>query len=400
MNETHRVVVHPSHPWGVPESLARIPGVQVITPPDLPTLSEALADPRSEILVSFIWTDECLALGLKWMQSISSGLDHYPLEDLAAAGIRLTSGRGANAAAVAEHAFGPAAGGDQADRQVGAVLRSPPVETGHGVRTGGQDPGSAGTGDRGRGDSLARQGLGYGSDRHQAPARLIRGLCHPGVSPVPDRGGVRPILRGGQRPAPRPGSAAAGGGRRTGGPGTRVVRERGPGVRLWTPTRWWLRWTTGSCEGRAWMSPFPSLLPKTLRCGAIPRWCSLPIWEGSRPSTPIAWPTFSPPTCKPSGERASGLIWLCNTSPSGVRRTVPSRRGPSVHEQDKPPGRGGATQLSLRRGRSGGGAAEPRTGTAAHRGAGRAPGEEPAAGSPGAPSAGWSWSSTGAGNLT
>ena len=105
MNETYRVVVHPSHPWGVPESLARIPGVQVITPPDLPTLSEVLADPRSEILVSFIWTDECLALGLKWMQSISSGLDHYPLEDLAAAGIRLTSGRGANAPAVAEHAF-------------------------------------------------------------------------------------------------------------------------------------------------------------------------------------------------------------------------------------------------------------------------------------------------------
>ena len=105
MNETYRVVVHPSHPWGVPESLSRIPGVQVITPPDLPTLSEVLADPRSEILVSFIWTDECLALGLKWIQSISSGLDHYPLKDLAAAGIRLTSGRGANAPAVAEHAF-------------------------------------------------------------------------------------------------------------------------------------------------------------------------------------------------------------------------------------------------------------------------------------------------------
>ena len=105
MNGTHRVVVHPSHPWGVPESLSRVPGVQVITPPDLSSLSETLADPRSEILVSFIWTDECLALGLKWIQSISSGLDHYPLDDLAAAGIRLTSGRGANAPAVAEHAF-------------------------------------------------------------------------------------------------------------------------------------------------------------------------------------------------------------------------------------------------------------------------------------------------------
>ena len=44
-------------------------------------------------------------LGLRWIQSISSGLDHYPIEQLAAAGIRLTSGRGANAPAVAEHAF-------------------------------------------------------------------------------------------------------------------------------------------------------------------------------------------------------------------------------------------------------------------------------------------------------
>ena len=105
MSEDHRVVVHPCHPRGVPESLARVPGVEVISPPDLPGLSECLADPRAEILVSFIWTEECLALGLRWIQSISSGLDNYPLDDLAAAGIRLTSGRGANAPAVAEHAF-------------------------------------------------------------------------------------------------------------------------------------------------------------------------------------------------------------------------------------------------------------------------------------------------------
>ena len=105
VTEAIRVVVHPSHPWGVPESLAKVPGVEVITPPDLDSLSVCLADPRSEILVSFIWTDECLSVGLRWIQSIASGLDYYPLEDLAAAGIRLTSGRGANAPAVAEHAF-------------------------------------------------------------------------------------------------------------------------------------------------------------------------------------------------------------------------------------------------------------------------------------------------------
>ena len=105
MSEPVPVVVHPCHPRGVPDSLARIPGVEVITPPDLAALRERLAEPRNEILVSFIWTDECLSLGLRWIQSIASGLDQYPLDDLRAAGIRLTSGRGANAPAVAEHAF-------------------------------------------------------------------------------------------------------------------------------------------------------------------------------------------------------------------------------------------------------------------------------------------------------
>ncbi len=105
MSVSHRLVVHPCHPRGVPESLAKIPGVEVICPPDLKSLAESLTDPRAEILVSFIWTDECLSLGLRWIQSISSGCDNYPRKELAAAGIRLTSGRGANAPAVAEHAF-------------------------------------------------------------------------------------------------------------------------------------------------------------------------------------------------------------------------------------------------------------------------------------------------------
>lgn len=105
MSAPQMVVVHPCHPRGVPESLTGIGGVEVVVPPDLESLGECLAHPRAEILVSFIWTDECLSLGLRWIQSISSGLDNYPLEALAEAGIRLTSGRGANAPAVAEHAF-------------------------------------------------------------------------------------------------------------------------------------------------------------------------------------------------------------------------------------------------------------------------------------------------------
>ena len=44
--------------------------------------------------------------------------------------------------------------------------------------------------------------------------------------------------------------------------------------------------TPESCEAPAWTSHLQNLRQQIRRCGAIPRWCSLPIWQGSLPSTP------------------------------------------------------------------------------------------------------------------
>ena len=54
------------------------------------------------------------------------------------------------------------------------------------------------------------------------------------------------------------------------------------GVRWWTPTRWWLRWT-GSCEGPAWTSPSPSLPRRTLPCGDHPKVVLTPHLGGFSP---------------------------------------------------------------------------------------------------------------------
>ena len=59
------------------------------------------------VSVSMMWRNELIARApkLKFIQSISAGLDQYSREALKAAGIRLASGQGVNARAVAEHAM-------------------------------------------------------------------------------------------------------------------------------------------------------------------------------------------------------------------------------------------------------------------------------------------------------
>jgi phosphoglycerate dehydrogenase-like enzyme len=59
------------------------------------------------LLVSGLWRNELLSLapGLRFIQSISAGVDQYDRAALAAASVRLASAQGANASAVSEHAF-------------------------------------------------------------------------------------------------------------------------------------------------------------------------------------------------------------------------------------------------------------------------------------------------------
>jgi D-2-hydroxyacid dehydrogenase (NADP+) len=59
------------------------------------------------VVVSGMWKNELIAdaAKLKFIQSISSGMDQYSKEQLAAKGVRLCSAAGVNARAVAEHAI-------------------------------------------------------------------------------------------------------------------------------------------------------------------------------------------------------------------------------------------------------------------------------------------------------
>ena len=59
------------------------------------------------LVASFLWHDSLLdhAPKLRFIQSVSAGVDHFPKDALRARGIRLASAQGANERAVAEHAM-------------------------------------------------------------------------------------------------------------------------------------------------------------------------------------------------------------------------------------------------------------------------------------------------------
>jgi len=69
-------------------------------------LEERIGD-ADVLLISGLWRNDLLPLAgrLRFIQSISAGVDQYDRQALAAAAIRLASAQGTNANAVAEHAF-------------------------------------------------------------------------------------------------------------------------------------------------------------------------------------------------------------------------------------------------------------------------------------------------------
>ena len=60
----------------------------------------------SDVLVTYRWEESYLTDSLRWIQSISVGVDQYPIERLRGAGVVLTSARGCHGPQVSEHAFG------------------------------------------------------------------------------------------------------------------------------------------------------------------------------------------------------------------------------------------------------------------------------------------------------
>lgn len=102
-HERTELVLHPFHGPGLAEALAGIPGASLITPPSAEEVA-AVIEAGAQALVTFDWDDAFLGSDLRWVQAISAGVDHFPIESLAESGVVLTSARGAHTPAVAEHA--------------------------------------------------------------------------------------------------------------------------------------------------------------------------------------------------------------------------------------------------------------------------------------------------------
>lgn len=103
MSEKIRVVLHPRHPRGVDDALRAVDGIELVEPEDEDGVAASLE--TGPVLVTFRWADRFLTESLRWVQSISAGVDQYPLSRLEARGVRLTSARGVHGPAAAEHAF-------------------------------------------------------------------------------------------------------------------------------------------------------------------------------------------------------------------------------------------------------------------------------------------------------
>ncbi|GAA6199325.1 D-2-hydroxyacid dehydrogenase [Aquicoccus sp. SU-CL01552] len=86
---------------------ARAGGIKTTQVSNREDLAEAL--PEADVLVtSMMWSNELLPLAtkLKYLQSVSSGTNHYDKAAFAERGILLASGAGVNKNAVSEHALG------------------------------------------------------------------------------------------------------------------------------------------------------------------------------------------------------------------------------------------------------------------------------------------------------
>ncbi len=98
-----RIVLHPDHDRSVGKSFRQATDLDVVVP-----LSDSVADEltAADVLVSYRWDDSYLTSSLRWIQSISVGVDQYPIDALRRAGVVLTSARGCHGPQVSEHAFG------------------------------------------------------------------------------------------------------------------------------------------------------------------------------------------------------------------------------------------------------------------------------------------------------
>lgn len=99
-----RVVLHPWFTTGVDSALHKVPGVDLLVAADQDEVAAALAE-GAEVLVTSYWREDFLTPSLRWIAGTGAGFEQYPLADLAANGVVLTTAHGVHSACVAEHAF-------------------------------------------------------------------------------------------------------------------------------------------------------------------------------------------------------------------------------------------------------------------------------------------------------
>lgn len=153
-----KVVLHHRHPRGVDDALEQVQGVKLIRTSSDDEVQENLQ--TSEILVTFRWNDRFRSPSLRWIQSISAGVDQFPAEELEQSGVVLTSARGVHGPQVAEHAFALLLA---LTRGIGVAMRDAATETWK-MRTGdelaGKTMGILGLGTIG--EEIARRAAAWG----------------------------------------------------------------------------------------------------------------------------------------------------------------------------------------------------------------------------------------------
>jgi D-2-hydroxyacid dehydrogenase (NADP+) len=99
-----QVVLHPDGVPGLVEELRSTEGIALVEAADNDEVYAALSAEDS-VLVTYTWQDRFLTEGLEWVQGVGAGYEQYPLDQLDAAGVTLTTATGVHVV-VAESAVG------------------------------------------------------------------------------------------------------------------------------------------------------------------------------------------------------------------------------------------------------------------------------------------------------